>query len=515
MSAIHSRRRFLREVGGGMLATCVGVDLACHLGPLPGLARAADDGSLTFGDLEALVDLMQDTPADKLLGSMTELLRAGTPLKSLLAAGALANARKFGGEDYIGFHTLMAMMPAWNMAKALPENRQALPVFKVLYRNASRIQDTGGSATETLHPLAPAAAGQDIHPQKLLEAVRAADIKTAESIFANMANTPEDALNAVLWAVEDQTEVHRVVLPYRSYALLELVGPQHAQTLLRQSLHYCVKNSNNQSTEVRDLLTRLLDQYDIEGAKAGTREADDAWIKEMCHTLLNASGVQAADAAAAALAEGFSPDALGEAISLCATEILLRDSGRDERTKQANKPVGSVHGDSLGVHASDAVNAWRNMAAVASPRHRAAGLILAAYEVGRDSKAWSPSLPANAIRPHESDLAAVRETAPDKLLSELDGAIRENAQGRACALVDRYGAAGHDARAVFDVLLKFAVSEDGALHAEKYFHTVSEEFGRTRPSLRWAHLTALARVTASQYGYAAPGLDEAKRLLKA
>jgi hypothetical protein len=67
---------------------------------------------------------------------------------------------------------------------------------------------------------------------------------------------------------------------------------------------------------------------------------------------------------------------------------------------------------------------------------------------------------------------------------------------------------------VFDLLLRYAVSEDGALHAEKYYRTVSEEFASTRPALRWRHLVALARVTASEYGRRAPGYDEAISLLK-
>jgi hypothetical protein len=67
---------------------------------------------------------------------------------------------------------------------------------------------------------------------------------------------------------------------------------------------------------------------------------------------------------------------------------------------------------------------------------------------------------------------------------------------------------------VFDLLLRYAVSEDGALHAEKYYRTVTEEFAAARPAFRWRHLVALARVTASEYGFPAPGYVEACRLLK-
>ena len=58
------------------------------------------------------------------------------------------------------------------------------------------------------------------------------------------------------------------------------------------------------------------------------------------------------------------------------------------------------------------------------------------------------------------------------------------------------------------------VSEDGALHAEKYFGTVTDEFASARAGFKWRQLVALARVTASQYGFAAPGHKEACEVLK-
>ena len=43
---------------------------------------------------------------------------------------------------------------------------------------------------------------------------------------------------------------------------------------------------------------------------------------------------------------------------------------------------------------------------------------------------------------------------------------------------------------------------------------MTEEFAATRPAFRWRQLAALARVTASEYGFPAPGYAEACRLLK-
>jgi hypothetical protein len=124
--------------------------------------------------------------------------------------------------------------------------------------------------------------------------------------------------------------------------------------------------------------------------------------------------------------------------------------------------------------------------------------------------------------PHADHLEKVAAKTPEALLKELDGAVRENDQLRAMAVAQRYGELGGQARPVFDLLLQYAVSEDGRLHAEKYYRTTSEEFTTTRPTFRWRQVVALARVTASMYGYSqqdtkagrAPGYEEACKLLK-
>src|SRR5688572_1845078 len=155
MNTTHTRREFLADVGRGMVVATVGYGMASELGLAPAFAADAPD-SLDFGPLESLVQLMQETPANKLLSALTDKLNNGTELKQLVAAAALANARTFGGEDYIGYHTMMALSPALRMAHELPKPLQPLPVFKVLYRNTNRIQEQGGRKNEVLHPVAPA-----------------------------------------------------------------------------------------------------------------------------------------------------------------------------------------------------------------------------------------------------------------------------------------------------------------------------------------------------------------------
>jgi hypothetical protein len=519
--APRTRREFLNDVGRGMFVAGLGTGLAADLGLTPKAFAAEEPAArLTFGELEPLVGLMQDTPAAKLLPLLVKKLEDGTSLKDLLRAATFANARTFGGEDYVGFHTLMALAPAWHMANELPKERQALPVLKVLYRNTNRIQEYGGAKNERLKPVEPGELPEGKSGgAALLEQCHRKDIPAADRTFAAlMKHSTEEGFNELLVAVQDEQEVHRVVLPYRAWAMLDIVGKEHALTMLRQSVHYCAKNYNpkwNSTFDgIRTQLPKLMDQYKLPRQTPGTRTADDAWMAKMTDTLFAAKPADAAEAAAAALAEGFAAAAVAEAVALAANQLVLRDGGRPANQTSPGKPLGSVHGDSIGVHACDSANAWRNLARVSNPRNSAACIILSAYQMARDRGErggtffdWKPL-------PHAEQREAVTATEPAALLKEAEAAIRANDQAKACAVTARYGELGHQDRPLLDLLLKYSISEEGALHAEKYYRTCTEEYGLTRPAFRWRQIVALSRVVASEYGTPAAGYAEMCKLLK-
>jgi hypothetical protein len=513
-----TRREFLTDVGRGVLIASLGPALVADLGL--GRADAADaPDTLNFGKLEPLVALMQETPADKLQPQLIGKLRDGTSLDQLLAAGALANARTFGGQDYVGFHTMMALAPSFHMSREMPEKSRPLPVLKVLHRNSRRIQEYGGRKNEVLKTVeAKSVPEGKTAGEILVDAVHRKDFNTAEQTFAGvMQKSADDALNELLIAVQECLEVHRVVLPYRAWDLLPLIGKEHAHTLLRQSVRYCVKNDSpgyrSHYAGARAVLPKLLDQHKLPGKGIGKRSMDDAQLDKLSQTIFKSKPDDAAGAVAEALAEGFSPEAIGEAIALATNQLVLRDEGRPKGQTSENKPLGSVHGDGIGVHACDSANAWRNLARAGNPRNTVACLILGGYQAcmdrtdrGGDFLKWEPY-----PRP---DAPKMKTDDPDALLKEAEAAIKAKDQVRACAAVHAYGAANHPPRPVFDLLLKYAVSEDGALHAEKFYRTVSEEFAATRPAFRWRHLVGLARVTASEYGQPAPGYADSCRQLE-
>lgn len=519
MQSLH-RRWFLQTVTQGTLITALGPTLAVEMGFAPRLLAddSVDSGRINFGALEPLVCMMQESPVATFQAELVKKISDGLPLSTLIAAGALANARSFGGEDYIGFHTFMALMPALRMASMMPVNQQPLPILKVLLRNLQRIQENGGPDREVLHGITgtPTDASIPADPVALQRAIRQGDTISAERSLASLVHDdPHLAWESLLPCAMDNPEVHRIVLPFRAWEMQSIVGTENALTLLRQVVHYCVHHEPSRNAgwnHPGELYAKLRETYQLEVEIPVTRSLDDAEFDRVVGELTNSTADDAAQSVAARIRDGFDPEALGEALSAAACHLVLCDAGRPPYWEDRGKPAGSVHGDSVGVHASDSANAWRHMATVCRGPARYACLILGAWQIARDRANYHHFLKEDLPASHQR--RAFASLAPSDLLVRLEQAIRENMQGQAAAIADCYGGNGGQAEDIFQVLLKYAVSEDGSLHAEKYFNTVYEDFHVTRSSRRWRHVTALARVTASEFGRPAAGQFEARRLLK-
>ncbi len=514
----HNRREFLENVGSGMLIAGLGSSLAGDLGVSAAFAADGSE-SLEFGDLRPLVGLLQETAAEKIQPILIKKLQEGTTdLKQLIAAAALANAETFGGEDYVGFHTEMALLPALQMSREMPKDRRALPVLKVLHRNTKRIQESGFLKNKRLEPIAAAGGAKSVQSgESLRQATRAADMQGAERIFAAQmqSGSLKDAYNQLMWSVQDGADVHRFVLAHRAFGLVDVVGPEHAHTMLRQCVRYCVKSEANRikrKTKLpphRRLIPGLLDQYKLLSRKPGKRHPGDEWLESMSMFIHRNPKEKVLDAVAAALGDGIDLEVMGQAISLAANQLVLRQGARKDGSRRC-------HGDSPGVHSSDSTNAWRNMARISDHRNATVGIMLAAYHVAQfDNHTETDPFPL------ESHLEAIKTTDASELLETAAEAIRENDQGTAAAAIAVYGQQGHALRPVRELMLRFGCSEDGRLHAEKYYHTVGEEYSTTSRTFRWRQIVGLARVTASAYGYnrkdehghRAPGYEQACRLL--
>ena len=458
------RREFLADVGRAMLLTSAGPALAADLGLAS--ARAADGPeALNFGSMEPLVGLMQETPPAKLVPLVVEKIKSGTDLRMLVAAGALANARTFGGQDYVGFHTFMALPPALDIARSLSGERQALPVIKVLYRNATRMQEEGGRSKEVLHPVhvhAPVPGAATQNSDSLRTAVHNRDWDGAEQKFAGLVGkSAEDAFNALQAIIEDEVDVHRVVLSWRAWAMLPIAGRDQAHTLLRQSVRYCLKHEeelkrgNRKGSEVRNTLPRLMDQYHLQ------EEPRQAGAATPGLPTLATPFFRARANCRGPLPLPWPGDVVRPSAKrfpwppICCFARSGRYAGQVSPTNGWKR-----HGDSIGVHASDSANAWR---ACRDPHHLP---VIVGYHTAGQAGGVQRSGPWAEHR------AAVKSTDANRLLKLTDEAIAGTRSG---PRPGRTLLLGPSQQAAFQCC-GFASARTALM--PKIYRTVEEEFAR-------------------------------------
>lgn len=496
-----TRRQLLTSAGATALVATVGSQLFGELG----LALPRFSGEdLDLGDLNPLADLFEELSPDALMPRLVAEWRKGTSLAQLTAAGALANARSLGGEDYEGYHAFMGMVPALMIAGELPANEAPLPVLKTLKRSAVRMHKVGGG---TLSEVSPEAGD----PRK---AIRNQDLARAErALAAAGAGGTEAAWKALHPVIVDDIEVHLVVFAWRSKEIAMIAGPDHAVTSMRQILHFADgrearrRRDGKPEPAVRDAVATQLEEHGLLAGKLGSKDPGDAAVSELAEICVTSSRHDATAAMGAFLGAGNDPRAAAEALRLASTRLLLRDPGRSKAHSGPGKPPGSVHGASIGVHASDSALAWSEIAASVDGAATASTLLAGAFHtagqsgyVGRESYGYAAHL----------------EEAAKVEAGKLVGALREAATGgdqpRAGAIAQRMSELGQ-AEALFDALRMVAVSQDGALHAEKYQHTSRVAHAASREAFRPEHLVAYARVVASQACLQSPEVAEVRELI--
>lgn len=495
-----TRRVFLGNVGDCMLLASLGPALAEAIGLGQDPAPAASGR-----DLERLVGLIMDTPLDKLQAKVAAALENGTSLRDVVGAAALANARTFGGTDYDGYHAFMALEPALTMGCRLPERQRPLPVLKVLYRTKAHMLRLGKSRRlgEVEAAKAPATANA------LRECVLDCDMRGAEAVFKKIHDTKglDRAYDDLQKIVQVEIDVHQTVLAWRAYDMLSIAGKNHGWELLRQEVRHCVDREqgrvkrNRPEPAVRRHIPKILAEHELLETEPGNKRPDDARVAELANIVMRSGRRDAAEQCAAALASGWDPEVVGEAISVAASDYTLHQ-------KPNPRKRNGVHGAGTGVHAADTANAWRNIARVSPNSTKMTSLVVAAYHTAGQFHQVAPER-----TPYEDRARQIRQDAPKELLGLLDGFIRDRDLLGACAAMHKYCEQGGAHEPALDLCMHHAIENDGALHAEKYFKQILEELPRVRKAFRARRLVALARVTASLAGEPAPGLAEAKRLL--
>jgi hypothetical protein len=299
---------------------------------------------ITFSaEIEPLVQLIEDTPPDRVVAETVRLLRSGVAETAMATAAALAVSRSselpfvhHGGP----LHPVAALPAVRGTMDRLPEEERWLPLIQDVALVSRHIHDHGG-APYLMPAMEPRGAG---------------NVEETVAAFhtALRRNTPAAAEHAFLWLLQQaprattleallrvalanyRYDEHKLILAVNTIRLLDWIGWEQAPTLLRVAVRYnflpsiWAERGALESLQPRaDRVEAFAQQFDPPASR-GTLDiaGERAALAELREAGAGASLDETAGVIAEALTRGVSLGGAAEALSVAACDLFLQaDTG--------------------------------------------------------------------------------------------------------------------------------------------------------------------------------------------
>jgi hypothetical protein len=329
------RRRFLQSASAlGLGAGLAGTPALRAITP----ARADDlvvgpDAVRFRPEIEPVVRWIEETPRDRALDVAVQKLKDGLSYRDLLAGLFLAGIRNIKPRPVgFKFHAVMVINSAHLLGQTAPVDDRLLPLLWALDNfKASQAQDVK-EGDWTLNKV------DESHVPSPSQA-RAAFVKAMEDWDSDAADVAAAALCRSCGAAEamepfwrygvrDHRNIgHKAIFTAQCWRTLQAIGWQHAEPVLR-SLSFGILDLQGDKNRA------AAGPYDanLENAKKvrdgwQVGKADPAATRALLETLRHASPEDASAEALKHLNAGVAPEALWDAVTLAASELLVRSPG--------------------------------------------------------------------------------------------------------------------------------------------------------------------------------------------
>jgi hypothetical protein len=340
MLPLHSRRRFLQTAGAASAA--LGLEGSGFLSGLRPVA-AADakiDPKLVHLDagIEPLVQLIEDTPRERLLEEVGDRIHKGLAYRELLTALFLAGVRNIRPRPNVGFkfHAVLVVHSAHLASLAAPDTERWLPLFWSLdsfkSSQATNLKESGwrlGAVDESKVPAARNAA------KAFAEAMDNWDEGAADVAAAGLARSvgANEAFELFCrYGARDFRDIgHKAIYVVNAWRTLECIGWQHAEPVLR-SLAYALLQHEGDNPAKRDAAPDqpgrrnrgLVSQIHPEWREGKTSQ--EATL-DLLTVLREGSSEAAADRVVKLLNGGTSVQSIWDALYAGAGELVIRQPG--------------------------------------------------------------------------------------------------------------------------------------------------------------------------------------------
>jgi len=460
--------------------------------------------------IEPLVQFVEETTPDRIVAATHDKLAAGTSVKEMLLASALAVVRSSDlppGHHGGPLHPLAGLHAVRHIAARLPGEYAMLPVIQNV-------------AVANKHIHSPAmgpfilAEAKPVSEKDSVEATLAAFrvavgrgvYNACDHYFLYLLErlSPMQVLEHLLQVAipKNQLDDHYFLFPVFTWRALEYLGWEYARFIGRAPVRYITRPSDPTSLEEVD---RLIDKHGLLERELRVKTGDDetAAVTALANEIGRCSKfTEVPEMVAQALGDGLSLEGVGEGLSVGGSTLFLR----------------SQTGNPMDVHINTGANTRRYLLRQPELSLRTKLQALLVWHTGPEVRMAQRML-APDIQPEPERVAALPVRTQDELLGEIAGLIgslpvgeRLPAAGlatwrstdevkQAAALGQQYANREYAPEALITLLGKIACRDNFTeMHALKHHQATYEEFHATRPSLRWRHLVAAVQAAAISHG---------------
>jgi len=334
-----TRRQFMKVAG--MSGAALGLGNFAFLKSVPPVS--AQETRVTpalvklDSGIEPLVRLIEDTPQADLLEQVAQRIHQGTTYQQIVAALFLAGVRNIAPRPNVGFkfHAVMVVNAAHLESLASPESDRWLPIFWALdeFKKSQAMEqhDSGWRMAPVNESLVPPA-----HKAReaFIDAMDRWDEKSADAAVAGLVRS--HGANEIYelfyrFGARDFRSIgHKAIFVGHSWRLLQFIGWQHAEPVLR-SLAYALLNHDLKKTtpalsdDPADRPWRRNQKLASDMGPAWmTGKLDDGATRDMLTVLRQGTNNDSCDTAVALIGRGVSPHSIWDALFTAASEIVMR-----------------------------------------------------------------------------------------------------------------------------------------------------------------------------------------------
>jgi hypothetical protein len=340
MFAGNSRRRFLQNaVACGAVAGLGDLGFLSRLRPVSAAeVKAATNRVQLDPEIEPIVQLLEDTPREKLLEEVAGRIHAGLNYRDLLAALLLAGVRNIQPRPEVGFkfHAVLVVNSAHLASMASPDAHRWLPIFWALdHFKDSQAQDVR-QGDWTMSPVDEARVpSAETAKAALLDAMDRWDVAATDAAAAGFARAA--GINEIFevmfrYGARDFRSIgHKAIFVSNSLRTLNCIGHQHVEPVLR-SLAYALLSHEGDNPAQRDDEADRPWRRNVE--RAGkirpqwlTGRNDPAGMAEMLDALRQGNEDETSEKVVDLLNRQIAPQAIWDALLIGAGELLARQPG--------------------------------------------------------------------------------------------------------------------------------------------------------------------------------------------